>query len=126
MDVRGMISQNHMNYISLGVIVASIFIIILVALQDRSSGVGGAFGSSDTGGFYQRRRGVERFLFGFTVACLVVFMGLSLLNITRFSPKPAPVAAPQEIPEIGDIQIETTSPDGTKNTDVIIEPVPVE
>ncbi len=117
-----------MNYINLGVIASGIFIIILVALQDRSSGVGGAFGNSDAGGFYQRRRGVERFLFGFTIACLVVFMGLSLLNITRFSSKdsgPAPVAAPiaPSDVQIGDVKVETSNGTGDASG-VTVEPAP--
>lgn len=73
-----------MNLINIGIIISAVLIIILVTLQDRSSGVGGAFGGGDAGGFYQRRRGVERFLFVLTVVSLISFVGLSLLNFSRF------------------------------------------
>lgn len=112
-----------MSYISWGIIGTAILTIILVALQDRSSGVGGAFGSSDAGGFYQRRRGVERFLFGLTIIMMTGFVSMSLLNLTRFGRGPiAPEAAPQaEDIQLGDIQVETS--DGST---VKVEPAPAE
>ena len=115
-----------MAYINWIIIGTAVLTIVLVALQDRSGGVGGAFGGGDVGGFYQRRRGVERFLFGLTVVCIAVFMGISLLNLTRFGRQAEPnvIVTPQEIPEVGDIQVETVpAGGGADNADVKIEKV---
>ena len=115
-----------MAYINWIIIGTAVLTIVLVALQDRSGGVGGAFGGGDVGGFYQRRRGVERFLFGLTIVCIAVFMGISLLNLTSLGRKAGPTIVPntQEIPEIGDIQVETTPVDGSADgSDVKIERV---
>ena len=92
-----------MNYINWGIIATGALTIILVALQDRSSGAGGVFGSGDAGGFYQTRRGVEKVLFILTVSLIAIFVGLSILNLTRFgAPTPA-------TPKIGDIKVEAES-----------------
>lgn len=58
----------------------SILIVLLVLLQERSSGIGGLFGGGGEG-VYQTRRGVEKLLFYATVIAIIVFAGLALLNL---------------------------------------------
>ncbi|MEK7520703.1 MAG: preprotein translocase subunit SecG [Patescibacteria group bacterium] len=70
-----------MDYaISVAQIVVSVILIILVLLQERSSGLSGVFGG-DGGGFYQTRRGLERLVFGATIVFAIFFVGLSILNL---------------------------------------------
>lgn len=67
--------------ISLAQIAASVIIIALILLQDRSSDMGGGlFGGGDTGGFYQARRGVEKLVFGGTIVMVVLYTGLALAH----------------------------------------------
>ena len=84
-----------MNLITIGIIITAAMIIGLVLIQDRSSGVGGAFGGGE-GSVYQTRRGVERFIFIGTVILVIIFSGLSILNLyTRdriAATTPAPAA----------------------------------
>ncbi len=63
--------------------VVSVLVIILILLQERSSagGLGGLFGAGGDGGFYQTRRGMEKFLFWATIVLILVFAGLALANL---------------------------------------------
>ncbi len=70
-----------MQYITIGQIVVSMLVIVLVLLQERSSGAGGLFGSGESGGFYQRRRGIEQILFNATIAGAVLFAGFSVAHL---------------------------------------------
>ncbi len=70
-----------MSWISIAQIVVSIIVIALILLQERSSGVGGAFGGSDAGGFYQTRRGIEKSIFIGTIIGVIIFTGLALANL---------------------------------------------
>jgi preprotein translocase subunit SecG len=65
------------NYIT---IISAISIITTVLLQSRGSGLGGAFGGSDGGG-YRTRRGAERTLYYTTIGSAVVFVASLLLSI---------------------------------------------
>lgn len=65
--------------ISILQIIVSIALIILILIQERSSGLSGVFGGG-SGEVYSQRRGLEKTLFGFTVFLAVVFAILSLLN----------------------------------------------
>lgn len=69
-----------MYLITIGIIISAALTIGLVLIQDRSSGVGGAFGGGE-GTVYQTRRGVERFVFIATIVLVIAFSGLSILNI---------------------------------------------
>ncbi|HEY4475758.1 MAG TPA: preprotein translocase subunit SecG [Candidatus Paceibacterota bacterium] len=69
-----------MSLISILQLVISIIIIVLILLQERSSGVSGIFGASETG-FYQTRRGLEKFIFAATIVLIVIFAVLSLLGL---------------------------------------------
>ncbi|MEO8511657.1 MAG: preprotein translocase subunit SecG [Chloroflexota bacterium] len=50
-----------------------------ILLQQRGTGLGGAFGGEVTA--YRSRRGIERTLFRLTVALAVLFVAFSLLNL---------------------------------------------
>lgn len=62
-------------------VVVAIALVVLILLQERSSGLGGLLGASEVGGFYQARRGVERIIFAATIGCLVAFVGLSIVQL---------------------------------------------
>jgi len=67
-------------YIAIAQIVISITLIVLILLQERSSGLSGVFGGSEEG-FYQTRRGLERIIFGATIFFAAALVVLSLVNI---------------------------------------------
>ncbi len=79
------ISHGYMNQIiSIAQIAVSVLVILMVLLQERSSagGLGGIFGGGGgEGGFYQTRRGLEKFLFTATIILVIIFAGLALLNL---------------------------------------------
>ena len=68
------------NIISIFQIIVSIVLVILILLQERSAGLSGVFGGGETE-FYQKRRGLERMIFSATIILVIVFAGLSLLNL---------------------------------------------
>lgn len=61
-------------------LVVALILIVLILLQERSSGLSGVFGG-DNAGFYQTRRGVEKIIFRSTVVLICVFLALALLNL---------------------------------------------
>jgi protein translocase SecG subunit len=63
-------------------IIVSIALIVLVLLQERSSGLSGLLGG-DGGGFYQARRGAERVVFQATIALTAVFIGLAVFQLMQ-------------------------------------------
>lgn len=70
-----------MNIIAIAQILASILLIALILIQERSSTGGlGIFGGSD-GGFYQTRRGFEKMIFGLTILTAFAFGAFALLNL---------------------------------------------
>ncbi len=70
-----------MKFLAIAQIVVSIVLIILILLQERETGVSGLFGGGGDGGFYQKRRGLERIIFILTIVLIAVFAGLALLNL---------------------------------------------
>lgn len=62
-------------------IIVSIVLIVLILLQERSSGLSGVFGGGSVGGYYQTRRGLEKAIFAATIILAVAFAGLALLNL---------------------------------------------
>ncbi len=60
-------------------IIVSIALVILILLQERSAGLSGIFGG-ESGGFYQTRRGLEKFIFRGTIVLAVVFLGLAIFR----------------------------------------------
>ncbi len=69
-----------MTFLSLLQLIISVGLIVLILLQERSSGASGIFGGGE-GGFYQTRRGLEKTIFIATIIHLAVFVALSLLNL---------------------------------------------
>ncbi|MDI6734371.1 MAG: preprotein translocase subunit SecG [Patescibacteria group bacterium] len=61
-------------------IVVSIILIVLVLLQERSSGLSGVFGGAG-GTPYQNRRGLEKFIYWATICSAVIFAGLAIVNL---------------------------------------------
>ena len=66
--------------ISITQIIISVILIVLILLQERSSGLSGVFGGGE-GEFYQKRRGMEKLIFRATIVLVVIFAGLSLVNL---------------------------------------------
>lgn len=60
-------------------IVVTILLITTILLQQRGTGLGGAFGGG--GGVYRSKRGVEKFLFRSTIVLAVLFVIVAVLNI---------------------------------------------
>ena len=72
-----------MSLITILQVIASIALIVLILVQERSAGTSGLFGGSEGGGFYQRRRGLERTLFIVTLVLVAAFAVLSLANLIQ-------------------------------------------
>lgn len=66
-------------YISIAQIIVSILLIILILLQERSSGLSGVFGGSESE-FYGQRRGLEKIIFAATIILAITFAALSILS----------------------------------------------
>ncbi|MEK7547109.1 MAG: preprotein translocase subunit SecG [Patescibacteria group bacterium] len=67
--------------IAVAQVVVSVAIVILILLQERSTGLSGIFGGSDGGAFYQTRRGMEKIIFSATVALAIIFLGLAVAQL---------------------------------------------
>ncbi|MHB8509035.1 MAG: preprotein translocase subunit SecG [Candidatus Dormibacteria bacterium] len=65
--------------------VVSIFLILGVLLQTpkSSTGLGGTIGGAgDSGGGYRTKRGIEKSLFQVTIGLTIMFVLISVVNIT--------------------------------------------
>jgi len=60
-------------------LVLAVLVIVSILLQQRGSGLSGAFGGE--GGVYSTRRGVEKILFRGTVVVAVLFFGVSIARL---------------------------------------------
>jgi len=60
-------------------IIVSVFLIILILLQQRGTALGSSFGGE--GGFYLKKRGMEKKIYWATVVLGAGFIVLSLLNL---------------------------------------------
>ncbi len=67
-------------FIAIAQITISVILIILVLLQERSSGLSGVLGGGETE-FYSQRRGLERLIFIATIVLAVIFAALSFINL---------------------------------------------
>jgi len=72
-----------MSAINIIQIIIAIVLIGLILMQHRQSGgLGGLFGGeSSATEFYQRRRGLEKMLFIFTIVSIAIFLIVSVLNL---------------------------------------------
>jgi len=71
------------TYFSIAQIVVAIVLIAVLMLQVRGGGLGGIFGQPDS--VYRTRRGMERTLYRFTIALVVVFVILAILSLQEWA-----------------------------------------
>ncbi len=62
-------------------VVVSILLIVFILFQERSSGTSGLFGGTG-GGAYQTRRGLEKGVYWATIIGAIIFVVLSIVNLT--------------------------------------------
>ena len=67
------------TYFNIAQIILSAALIMAVLFQVRSGGLGGIFGQPDT--VYRTKRGVEKTLFQFTIALVVLFVIFSIIAV---------------------------------------------
>jgi preprotein translocase subunit SecG len=60
------------SYLIIAQILIAVGLIVVLTLQVRGGGLGGIFGQPDS--VYRTRRGVEKSLFQFTIALVVLFV----------------------------------------------------
>ena len=68
-----------MNALTVAQMILAVALIAAILLQQRGTGLGGAFGGEVTA--YRSRRGIERTLFRLTIRLAVLFVLFSLLNL---------------------------------------------
>jgi preprotein translocase subunit SecG len=68
------------NYLNIVEIIVSVSLILVILLQARGSGFGGALGGSST--FFRTRRGAEKALFQLTIVLVVIFILISAWSVT--------------------------------------------
>jgi preprotein translocase subunit SecG len=68
-----------MSPITVAQMILAAALIASILLQQRGTGLGGAFGGEVTA--YRSRRGIERTLFRLTILLAVLFVVFSLLNL---------------------------------------------
>jgi protein translocase SecG subunit len=73
------IIKKNMKLITIAQIVVSVLLTIAILLQNRGSGLGGAFGS-DFGGYYTKR-GMEKFLFYVSIVLGTIFILLAIAMV---------------------------------------------
>jgi preprotein translocase subunit SecG len=60
-------------------IISAVVLVLIVLTQNRSGGLGSAFGG-DSSSIYRTRRGIEKTLFTFTIGAAVAFVVISLAS----------------------------------------------
>ncbi len=70
--------QSLMNVVQ---IVLSVVLVTVILMQVRGQG-SGLFGSAE--GSYRTRRGIEKTLYQFTIALIVVFIATSIISVRAF------------------------------------------
>ena len=68
-----------MNPLVVAQAILAVALVAAILLQQRGTGLGGAFGGEVTA--YRSRRGIERTLFRLTILLAVLFVIFSLLNL---------------------------------------------
>ena len=68
--------NSYLLYVQIAV---SIVLVVLIALQQRGTALGGAFGGS--GEFYSQRRGIQKKIFYATVVTAALFVMLGILGL---------------------------------------------
>ena len=70
-------------YLNVAQLVISIALILVIMFQVRGGGLGGIFGQPDS--VYRTRRGMEKTLFRFTIALVVMFVTLAILSLQSWA-----------------------------------------
>lgn len=70
------------TYFNVAQLIVAVVLIVVILLQVRGGGLGGIFGQPDS--TFRTRRGIEKALFQFTIALVVLFVALSILSL-RFA-----------------------------------------
>lgn len=68
-----------MKLVTIIQLIVSVLLVVSILLQNRGSGLSGAFGG-DFGGYYTKR-GLEKFLFYVSMLLGIVFVGLSIVIV---------------------------------------------
>lgn len=72
--------ESYMNtFLNITQIVLSCLLIISILLQQKGTGLGGAFGGE--GNVYRSKRGVEKTLYLTTIVIAVLFTFIAIINI---------------------------------------------
>jgi protein translocase SecG subunit len=71
-----------MSFLTIIQLIVAITLIALILLQERSSGTSGLFGGTE-GGFYQRRRGMEKGMYIATITLIAIFALLSIVILIQ-------------------------------------------
>ncbi len=67
------------TYFDIALIIVAAAMTLAILFQVKGGGLGGIFGQADT--VYRTRRGVEKTLFQFTIALVVMFIVLAIVAI---------------------------------------------
>ncbi len=67
------------TYLNIAQIILAIVLIVVFLLQVRGGGLGGIFGQQT--GMYRTKRGVERTMFRFTIALVLIFVVISIFAV---------------------------------------------
>jgi len=70
------------TYLNIAMIIVSVALVLAILVQSRGGGLGGIFGQPDS--VYRTRRGIERTLFRFTIALVVIFILLAILSVRAY------------------------------------------
>jgi preprotein translocase subunit SecG len=65
-------------WLAIGQIILSISLIVAILMQARGTGLSGTFGGDSA--VYRSRRGIERRLWQFTIALIVLFVVMALVS----------------------------------------------
>ena len=67
------------TYLNIAQIIVAVVLTMVILLQVRGGGLGGIFGQPDS--TYRSRRGMEKTLFQFTIALVILFIAISVLSL---------------------------------------------
>ena len=70
----------YRQYFEVAQIIVALALIVSILLQARGAGLGSVFGG--TGTVFKTRRGIDKLLFRFTIAFIVMFVLLSIVSAT--------------------------------------------
>jgi len=67
------------KYLPIAQIILAIILITSILLQQQGTGLGGAFGAESN--VYRSKRGIEKFLFYFTIVIACLFVIIAVIDI---------------------------------------------